>query len=327
MKKWFRKATAIVLTSIMAISLVTPAFADDAVELYAKVDNIAKDSIQIEVVTNKDGVEIYTYSNLDNFRERVSEEYPSIDNYTMAQMVMQYTNQDMRDLPQEEVLLFLDYDSITSTRQYMYESLDGNIISSNVYSMPRWDTPDGHLSINTSYAMISDNGNDKTYRVWAFAEWLDFPSWHFNDALALTMKDATFENDEQLFGYARQGFECNNCGRATSHYRSVETDDEIDNGLELHHSITVPGITFWLYPPACGYCGSSNAYEAINTSYIRYGITTDETCSVQAGYGHAHVGGVELIIGVGSDRTVNFSGLDLVDITQYDAPVLTIDYN
>lgn len=122
MKEIFKKAVAVVLTAAMAMSVGMPAFAAEDESI---LDDLANNIVQIEVVSDDSGAIVTTYTGLDTFVEKIHNEYPEITDYDIAEFMNKYTNQYFEGMPEEELLRILNYDNISTSKQFVIINADG----------------------------------------------------------------------------------------------------------------------------------------------------------------------------------------------------------
>lgn len=124
------------------MSVGMPAFAAEDESI---LDDLANNLVQIEVVSDDSGAIVTTYTGLDTFVEKIHNEYPEITDYDIAEFMNKYTNQYFEGMPEEELLRILNYDNISTSKQFVIINADGTSNVSNEEALPAdtWTSADG----------------------------------------------------------------------------------------------------------------------------------------------------------------------------------------
>lgn len=316
-----KKIIAMVLTAAMAMSVGGPAFAEDHNDI---MDEIASGTIQTSQYIDDSGVTISSYNNLHEFSNSVHENYPNISDYELANYIISYTNQDSEAMPYEEKMNILNYDNISTSTQVFLVNDDGTCIEAVDLVVPLDTWNNGVMEITTSYSITGISGNEKECEVWANARWLQYPQVCIQDVFALTTT-GTFNSHVYDSGSVLQSFYCKSCRKTTFFNRFVNSNGTYNDGdLNLIYSNGLPALRFSPISPRCQYCSLGSPEDANFTTYIRYGMRTTSSASIQASYGHLTFGVGNIGVSyVPSTNNVSFSVPIGGKLTRYDArPVI-----
>ncbi len=312
-----KKVVAVVLTAAMAMSVGMPAFAAEDESI---LDDLANNIVQIEVVSDDSGAIVTTYTGLDTFVEKIHNEYPEITDYDIAEFMNKYTNQYFEGMPEEELLRILNYDNISTSKQFVIINADGTSNVSNEEALPAdtWTSADGCMEITTSYTGYDSDETGVYYDVWSTANWLKYPTVRYQDAFTLG-GTGEFDSNFAVSGYVLQFGYCNMCNHTTYRDRFVNDDRQYDSGLELTYP-GFPTLTFNPYYHVCEQCsriiGDSNF-----RAQIRYGVKAEGMRNLQAAYGHgtANITGID--VSFDSKGKPTFAGIGATVETYYARPV------
>ena len=260
---------------------------DLATEVSADLSAIASSVIHVEKRTDDTGNTITTFSKLDDFADAVRLAKPEISDYDLAVYILQYTDQEITGLSEEEVLSFLAYDNITTSSCYVGIDGMGNTYVSHDAAMPAKDRSpsDSDIKISTSYSHLKTDRAEKYYSVWATASWLQYPAVCVQDVFTLGTT-GVFDDSYHETGSVTQHFYCRSCRNTTVRKRSVSAAAPVDNDLTLGYARFVPVLYFEPIAPRCDYCGGGGAKDAVLSTCIRYGIIADDNVNIRAGYAH-----------------------------------------
>lgn len=311
MRKKMKKAVAIILTMVMTMSASVPAFASNSYE--EELQCLAESIIQYEEWIDENGNEMCRYSNLDEFVYEARNNYSGIDELEIARFIAEYTNQNIDSLPEPDLLNFLNYKDLTTSHQQFLIDEEGTITPINDNVMPI-NTNSDKMDIFINYSETGMVGQEKGYQIWARACWTESPNIYYRDAFALANIHGTYNSDAITSGYTHQKFICNNCGRTTTHYRTVSDENLVFNELELDTSNgSCPYLNFLLRYPACGSCGSTYVDETLNEAYLSYGISINRNTVLNAAYGHSVININSIEVSFGENSGISFSGGTRID--------------
>lgn len=318
-----KKLISVMLSMVLMLTLSVPAFAADPVN---DLNSLATLNIQISTSTDENGATKTTFSNFDAFIDSAHSMYPDLSDYEIATFLMDYTGQQYYDLPEEEILLFLTYESITTSTAYLLIDSEGDASLSFSDAVPYdsdlWPSPDGYMEIETSSAYRKTVGNENYFTVSARATWLKYPSVALEDAFVLGTS-GTFDDDYSEYGSVSQTFSCaSGCSRNTYRNRIVRQNQTVDGDLSLEYENFVPSLHFVPISPRCDYC-NGDAHDKYFSVFIRYGMIADESVNIQAGYGHKTLGIGSISVGVDITGTPSFSA-GLATVKPYIARPLTV---
>lgn len=317
-----KKLISVMLSMVLMLTLSAPAFAATAVN---DLNSLATLNIQVSTSTDENGATKTTFSNLDAFIDSAHSMYPDLSDYEIATFLMDYTGQQYYDLPEEEILHFLTYDNITTSTSYLLIDSEGDASLSFSDAVPYdsdlWPSPDGYMKISTSYTYRKTVGNENYFTVSARATWLKFPSVALEDAFVLGTT-GTFDDDYSEYSSVSQTFNCIKCSRNTYRNRSVSQTKAVDGDLSLDYENYVPSMHFVPISPRCDYC-ENGGHDEYFSVYIRYGMLSDESVNLQAGYGHKTLGIGSISVGVDITGTPSFSA-GLATVKSYIARPVTV---
>ena len=75
--------------------------------------------------------------------------------------------------------------------------------------------------------------------------------------------------------------------------------------------------------PHCDYCGSG-ARDDYFKAYIRYGVTTSDTCNIQASYGHTTLGLGSINVDISASGNVSISAGAHTQLKVYTGRAVTL---
>lgn len=308
---------------LVIMSVTSFAVENEVVDIFAIAQNIIHTELTIDEVGNV----IKSYTNLDEFIDAVHDEYAEISDYDIAISLLQYTEQEYRGLPESEILNYLTLDNLTTSTSYVTLNEAGEAIVSNDATMPAdiWTSEDGYMKITTTYSYLKSVGNEKYYQVTGMATWLKYPAVAIEDAFVIGTT-GTFDDSYSEYASVSQTFKCSNAcdGLYTYKVRGVSNIDTVDGDLSMTYNNYVPEIHFTPLSPSCEHCGGG-AKDDYFMAYMRYGVITDESINIQAGYGHKTFGLDNISVGIDNNGTPSFSG-SLITISKYIARPVTIAY-
>ena len=278
----------IMLSLFILFVSVTPVNAMENFSNGEIMNQVAEETIQKTQSVNENGLIVVTYTNLDQFIECIHENYEDITDYEIALYIRQYTKQIYEGLSEAEIVEILLLDNITTSVEYVTVDELGNVMSLNSGILPRWIDSTRTIEITTSYSYRKTVGNEKYYKIWASATWLDKPTVAIKDVFGLGTS-GTFDSGYTAKASVYQTLQClNGCTSKTYDNRSVQANDEVDGDLKMHYAAGVPTIEYVPANASCSYCLRNTKCTYLST-YIEYGMITDESVNIQAGYGHSIV--------------------------------------
>lgn len=288
---------------------------------------VAENCINVTQTADNEGYITTTFTHLDDFISEVRKEYPTISDYDIATFIYEFTNQEYSDLPENEIILILDCDNITTSETFIRIDDEGNSHISGTDAVPLadWTSTDGYMKITTTYSHLKTVGNEKYYYVSARGTWQKYPAIALQDAFALGTS-GTFDDSYSEYGSVSQTFKCKSgCGHTyTYRDRSVSSTSQTDGDLTLKYNNIVPTMHFVPISPRCDYCGG-NSTDHYFSVYLRYGMIADESVNIQAGYAHKTVGVGNISVGIDITGTPSFS-CSLSTVEEYIARPVTVTY-
>lgn len=260
---------------------------------------------------------IVTYSNIDKFVNEVHTQLPQIDNRMLAEFLIEYTEQDSADIPDEDALTYLNSKEIVIGDRFIKIDADGNEMELDreqiMAELDRDKIPitlsshksdNKYLQLKTVIARQSDVVDGYVdYRVGAYATWLKMPKWHAKDTLILDFSDSVvFDSTQKVYGKLEETIKCHGI---ESHYKSQiwKSDDSPDyytnKNVEIDNHYFGGAIQFKLKPARkikCD-CGSFMHRKKLTSiqAYVSCGISVEagDFFNLQVIYGHTKFIGIE----------------------------------
>lgn len=326
MRKNFLSA---LITALMSLSLIIcssiPALADDSsVNLLILADQI----IQTNTYEDENSNIMTDYTDIDLYIDQVHEQFPDISDYELAISIYEYTGQEYAGLPESIILDILDLNNISTTSTYITVDQNGTsqTYSSDAVPYAVWNSSDGYMKITTNYSLLSTSGSEKHYQVWAIANWIKYPAMALQDAFVLGT-NGTFDDSYEEFASVNQTFKCTvGCQYPYTYLnRGVSPTSLTDGDLQLEYKNYVPVIHFIPYSPKCSNC-QGPASDEFFMAYIRYGVVTNKSVNIQAGYAHKTLGIGDISVGIDATGLPSFSISPAGLISEYIARPVTIQY-
>lgn len=311
------------LTMIFGASITS--LADDSA---VNLQTIANQTVLSETYEDENGNIVTTYSDLDIYINNVQAQYPDISDYELAISVYKYTGQEYDGLPESVILNILDLDNITITDSYILVNQDGTASVSSYDAVPYadWTSSDGYMKISTGYSLLGTSGSEKRYSVWSMAKWLKYPAMALQDVFVLST-NGTFDDSYEENFVVSQTFKCTvGCANPYTYYvRTANTSKPQDFDLELEYKNYVPLIRFIPISPRCDYC-QGPASDHFFMAYITYGVVTNRSINLQAGYAHKTLGFGDISISIDATGNLGFSIAPTAKISEYIARPVTIQF-
>ncbi len=315
------------LSILIMVSMPFYSFAgqsNQAISFKSIADNIIEKQID-----KSENYQTITYKNIEDFVTKTKELIPDTNDLELAKFILEYTNQDYSNLPDEIILETIGFNEISIVDQYIKVSEDGQTeyISKNeaesavavekirenmasITPLNEWTSPNGYMKIRTSYLLASESSNYKYYIISAEATWLKIPSCFFEDVLTIghTGKyDNTYNNK---YGYLSETINC--CGTKKT-YKWETTNN--NSGVNFEYSATTfAAIRFKLInASASGHvCNriTNNHSKSVSSisSFIRYRVifTKNSANNIQSAYCHKQIALGSISISA-SNGSVSFS--------------------
>lgn len=311
----------LLLFSISLTSLLLPASAANT-----SLETLAENTIQVSKRLEDSGAVVYTYTQIDTFVNQVHEEFPYMDDLTIAKFVADYFNMDTTYMPDERILQIIQYNNLSISQDNIYQLKDGTILCTDIddpvpYSV--WNSSDGYMTIQTwSIYEKTVNGEDY-FLVSADAKWYNFPKMRLEDKFVLGT-NATFDDSYTEYGSAKQVFYCSNHAVETTISPYVTKNNLTSGDLRMEYESFVPVLCYNSRLPYCSYGDSDYSSDRTFYTSIGYRIITNGSANIQAGYAHKTVGVTGVSVSISADGAPGFSaGIGTV-FTPYIARAVTV---
>ena len=286
MKKRFIMFMSLIMVFASCLGFSEEASANDS--NHDILEQVAQDLICKSTMVNVDGILVTSYTNIDQYVEYIHNNYEEITDYEIALYIRKYTKQIYEGLSEAEILEILLLDNITTSVEYVTVDSLGNVSNMRTGIRPYWIDSSQTIEITTSYSYRKTVGSEKYYKIWASATWLDKPMVAIKDVFGLGTA-GTFDSNYTVKASVYQTLQClNGCSNKTYDNRSVQAHNEVDDDLKMLYTGGFPHIEYVPANAVCSYC-LRNIKCTYLSAYIEYGMITNQSVSIQAGYGHSIV--------------------------------------
>ena len=325
---------SVLMAMCMCFSLIPTANAMDAT---SKMQSLANEIITYSQRIDVSGTPVVYYSNIDKFVAEVKSTYQEITDYEIGEFILRYTGQYYDGLTEQNILDALTFQDMTSTKQYFTVDEEGNMqMRTALPEQMRESSPtpaaltEDDMSILTTYSKVGTDGKENIYKVWAVAEWINFPAICIKDAFYLG-KTGTFDDEYTENGSVSQIFWCNNCKKQTYMRRNVDANNTVNGDTSMKYAPGgAPYLQFTPYSPRCDHCDAGAVIDRQFLVSIQYWMRADESVELQAGYAHTtfSVGIPEISVTIGATGvSFGFSGSILgTSIETYYPRAVTVRY-
>ncbi len=280
-----------------------------------------------------------TYENLDMFISEIQSQRSDIPDIEIAKFVLQYTNQQSENLPQDVMLRALeskeavtqtDYIKVDNngvqtqiTQQEIKSELMADMDQATISPQSSWTSSNGYMKIDTTCVHTKTQGSKRYYTVSVTATWLKMPLFHFEDVLVIA-HTGNFDDSVREFGYKYQTNSC--CSTNFKYNYSMNFPNKY---ISFDYpSSTGTALRFEIESPYAATCSLPTLYHLRMTksisAYLTYGIIVNGAgiLNVRSAYCHKKIalGSIGVSCETGS---ISFSLAGAKD--EYNARPLTIN--